>query len=110
VAGDDQYGTGCIYSACRGVFTSATLTLHLFAFPSGTRKIVPSPLHLWFSCPHRTGTNTMSFFKKLKSEFEEMFGDDDKKKEEKPSQPLQDAKPTESSRFLVLRCAQTYSS
>jgi hypothetical protein len=52
----------------------------------------------------------MSFFKKLKSEFEEMFGDDDKKKEEKPSQPLQDAKPTESSRFLVLRCAQTYSS
>jgi hypothetical protein len=44
----------------------------------------------------------MSFFKKLKSEFEEMFGDDDKKKEGKPSQPAQDSKPTESSEFLVL--------
>ncbi|KAG9545061.1 hypothetical protein KCU79_g16679, partial [Aureobasidium melanogenum] len=37
----------------------------------------------------------MSFFKKLKSEFEDMFGDDDKKKEEKPSQPAQGAKPAE---------------
>jgi hypothetical protein len=44
----------------------------------------------------------MSFFKKLKSEFEEMFGDDDKKKEGKPSQPVQDAKLTESSEFLAL--------
>ena len=50
----------------------------------------------------------MSFFKKLKSEFEDMFGDDDKKKEDKPSQPAQDAKPTESSEFLVLPLAQTY--
>lgn len=50
----------------------------------------------------------MSFFKKLKSEFEEMFGDDDKK-ENKPSQPAQDAKPTESSESLVLALAQTYS-
>jgi len=51
----------------------------------------------------------MSFFKKLKSEFEEMFGDDDKKKEDKPSQPAQDTKPTESSECLILPLAQTYS-
>lgn len=44
----------------------------------------------------------MSFFKKLKSEFEDMFGDDDKKKEEKPAQSGQDAKPTESSESLGL--------
>jgi hypothetical protein len=50
----------------------------------------------------------MSFFKKLKSEFEEMFGDDDKKKEDKPLQPAQDTKPTESSEILVLPLAQTY--
>lgn len=41
----------------------------------------------------------MSFFKKLKSEFEDMFGDDDKKKDDKPSQPAQDAKPAENSEF-----------
>jgi hypothetical protein len=51
----------------------------------------------------------MSFFKKLKSEFEEMFGDDDKKKEEKPTQPAHDTKPTESSEFLVVPSVQTYS-
>lgn len=49
----------------------------------------------------------MSFFKKLKSEFEEMFGDDDKK-ENKPVQPAQDPKPTESSGFLILALAQAY--
>jgi hypothetical protein len=52
----------------------------------------------------------MSFFKKLKSEFEEMFGDDDKNKEEKPSQPAHNSKPTESSESLGLPLIQTYSS
>ena len=51
----------------------------------------------------------MSFFKKLKSEFEEMFGDDDKKKDDKPAQPAQDIKPTESSEILVLPLARTCS-
>lgn len=50
----------------------------------------------------------MSFFKKLKSEFEDMFGDDDKK-ENKPSQPAQDAKPTENSELLILPFARIYS-
>jgi hypothetical protein len=51
----------------------------------------------------------MSFFKKLKSEFEDMFGDDDKKKEEKPTQPAHDTKPTENSESLVVPSVQTYS-
>jgi hypothetical protein len=84
------------------VFASATLTLHLSCF------LLASKILFFLLCifdsfyPHRTGNSTMSFFKKLKSEFEEMFGDDDKKKEGKPSQPVQDAKLTESSEFLAL--------
>jgi len=51
----------------------------------------------------------MSFFKKLKSEFEDMFGDDDKKKDDKPPQPSLDTKPTESSESLILPHAYGYS-
>jgi hypothetical protein len=58
---------------------------------------------------HEEESRIMSFFKKLKSEFEEMFGDDDKKKEEKPTQPAHDTKPTESSEFLVMPSVRTYS-
>lgn len=50
----------------------------------------------------------MSFFKKLKSEFEEMFGDDDKKKETAPTQPTQDTKPAESSKCPALHFAQSH--
>lgn len=50
----------------------------------------------------------MSFFKKIRSEFEEMFGDDDKKKETAPAQPAQDTKPTESSKCQSICFAQTH--
>jgi hypothetical protein len=92
------------------VFASATLTLHLSCFLL-VSEILSFLLCTFDSfCPHRTEYSTMSFFKKLKSEFEEMFGDDDKKKEEKPSQPAHNSKPTESSESLGLPLIQTYSS
>jgi hypothetical protein len=61
------------------------------------------------SFAHKEDNCIMSFFKKLQSNLEEMFGDDDKKKEEKPTQPAHDTKPTESSEFLILPSVQTYS-
>lgn len=81
-------------------YTLSSLFVSLTENPSHIRKtssclvlsilcILPCTFHSLY--PPTRKIDIMSFFKKLKSEFEDMFGDDDKKKEERPLQPTQDA-------------------
>jgi hypothetical protein len=100
-----KLGRGVVYLC----YTRSSLFLSFLV----NLKLTPARvllLHRTFysASPLQEENSTMSFFKKLKSEFEEMFGDDDKKKEEKPLQPVQDSKPIESSEFSVLPPTQTY--